>query len=168
MTIKTLRLFLCLAFLACPLLGVMASMSPASDEVEPQILVLEFVNGDLVEYELAEKPVVKFSGDNLEVVSAAASAEYASADVKKFYFTLISTSIETATGSVLRFQYTDNENVTVSGTTAKTVLLYDASGRLVGRQSVSDGMAKVSLSALSPGVYILKLDNEQNIKIIRR
>lgn len=155
--------------LCCCLYPPISGVVHATETEQAEFLVLRMANSSTAEFKLSTRPVITFSDGKLLVASEEASAEYAQSDVTEFYFTAISTGIdEKVTGSTMTFSYVDNAHVNIYGTKANSVLLYDANGRLLRRQQVTDGKASIDVSQYAPGVYVLNLTNEHSFKIIKK
>ena len=155
--------------LCCCLYPPISGVVHATETEQAEFLVLRMANSTTAEFKLNTRPVITFSDGKLLVASDEASAEYAQSDVTEFYFTAVSTGIdEKVTGSTMTFSYVDNAHVNIYGTKANSVLLYDANGRLLQRQKVTDGKASIDVSQYAPGVYVLNLTNEHSFKIIKK
>ena len=155
--------------LCCCLYPPISGVVHATETEQAEFLVLRMANSTTAEFKLSTRPVITFSDGKLLVASDEASAEYAQSDVTEFYFTAVSTGIdEKVTGSTMTFSYVDNAHVNIYGTKANSVLLYDANGRLLQRQKVTDGKASIDVSQYAPGVYVLNLTNEHSFKIIKK
>lgn len=131
-------------------------------------LAVKLVDESVVRFVLTDKPVITFEGEQLLIKSDAAEATYARADVAEFYFEPVGTSIERTTTGNLRFSYLDNETVCVEG--GKTALqLYDNSGRLLQAPVSTVGTQQtLSLNGLPTGVYLIKISQQQSIKIFKK
>lgn len=161
-------MFLCLLFLIPGLCVHAQSDGNGDDEAQPEILVLKFSGGGTAEFKLSTKPEITFSADKLKVTSEAVETEYDRTEVTEFVFTSGTSSVGNASAGKLTLTYTDNESVSVTGTKASVAELYSTGGNLLSRQSVSGGSVTVSLQGYAPGVFILKLGNEQTFKIIKK
>ena len=155
--------------LCCCLYPPLSGVIHAAETEQAEFLVLKMSNSTTAEFKLSTCPVISFSDDKLLVASDEASTEYAQSDVTEFYFTAVSTGIDQkVAGPTMTFSYVDNAHVNIYGTKANSVLLYDANGRLLRRQQVTDGKASIDVSQYAPGVYVLNLTNEHSFKIIKK
>lgn len=131
-------------------------------------LAIKLVDESIVRFVLTDKPVISFEGEQLLVKSDAAEAAYARADVAEFYFEPEGTSVDHATADNLRFSYLDNETVSVEGSKSP-LRLYDNSGRLLQAPVSTTGTKQtLSLNGLPAGVYLVKISQQQTIKIFKK
>ena len=131
-------------------------------------LAIKLVDESVVRFALTDKPAISFEGDQLLVKSDVAEAAYARTDVAEFYFEPVGTSIGQTTAGQLRLNYLDNETVSVEG--GKSALqLYDHSGRqLQAPVSTVGNKQTLSLNGLPAGVYLIKISQQQTIKIFKK
>lgn len=135
----------------------------------PVYLVVSMANGDLHEYELAQKPAVAFLGATLKVTSGQIEQDFPAEEVTGFHFSLTSTDINRAEGhKVVRLRFTDNDHVVLGGLPAGRVRLFSAAGRLMRTVTVSEGAATVNLSGLASGSYVLAAEGMSSIKISKK
>lgn len=140
----------------------------AQEDEKVSVLVLELTDETSVMFQLAEKPTLSFSGQQVMVNAESAQATYPLSEVKDFHFSEVSTGIDAPAANQLVIRYLDNENVQVTGTTARSAALYNTNGQLVGNHAVKDGCVNISLKGCAPGIYLLKLNLTPTIKIIKR
>ncbi len=134
-----------------------------------EYLVLKFGDGSQQEYLLADKPSIIFSGDKLIVVSESVTAEFERAAVKEFCFTLLSTGITNpAAKQTVFIEYTDNENIYLSGLDGGEVVLYDTAGRMIDSQRASGDRVRLSLKGAPGGTYLLSYGKTYTIKILKK
>lgn len=114
-----------------------------------QTLNIHTTTQGTVSFAFATKPVVTFvAPETLKVVSATMTVEFPYADVEKLTFT------DTATGV---------ESLSVSEAIGG-VSVYDLSGKLVLQVANADGTARLDLSSLRPGIYVVK-DGRRSYKV---
>ena len=114
-----------------------------------QTLNIHTTTQGTVSFAFATKPVVTFvAPETLKVVSATMTVEFPYADIEKLTFS------DTATGV---------ESLSVSEATG-VVSVYDLSGKLVLQDANADGTARLNLSSLRPGVYVVK-DGRRSYKV---
>jgi hypothetical protein len=114
-----------------------------------QTLNIHTTTQGTVSFAFATKPVVTFvAPETLKVVSATMTVEFPYADIEKLTFS------DTATGV---------ESLSVSEAT-DGVSVYDLSGKLVLQVANADGTARLDLSSLRPGIYVVK-DGRRSYKV---
>lgn len=140
-----------------------------ADTMPRQALVLKFVDDATASFFLADKPEVGFTDGKLTVTSNFVATEYEQSAVEEFYFDyVVPTAIAGTEGKAFSFTYDDNRIVKVSGVKATEAALYAADGTLVMRKRVADGAVVLNLDNCKHGVYVLKLENEQTFKLIKK
>ena len=154
---KEKLLKLLFAFLAC-----CSSAAHAADGESAEILVLKFADARTVKFLLADKPEISFADGKLIVTSQSLTTNYEQSQVVEFHFTSVALGVDKNMADL------DNTSVSVSGTHARSISLYDISGRLVKRQHVEQGCVNVSLEGCTPGTYILNLEGEHSFKIVKK
>ena len=160
---KEKLLKLLFAFLAC-----CSSAANAADGESAEILVLKFADARTVKFLLADKPEISFADGKLIVTSQSLTTNYEQSQVVEFHFTSVALGVDKNIADDFSFSYLDNTSVSVSGTHARSVSLYDISGRLVKRQHVEQGCVNVSREGCTPGTYILNLEGEHSFKIVKK
>ena len=131
-------------------------------------LAIKLVDESVVRFALTDKPAISFEGDQLLVKSDVAEAAYDRTDVAEFYFEPVGTSIGQTTAGQLRFSYLDNETVSVEGA-SEALRLYDQGGRLLQAPVSTVGNKQtLSLNGLPAGVYLIKISQQQTIKIFKK
>lgn len=147
-----------------------ALMPLGSQAAEPETktaLVVTYTWGAEEVFFLSDKPEISFGGDKLKITAPDVVAERGFADIETFTFAQRPTvSIENVTESVT-FQFTDGENVTVTGVAAGApCAIYDTRGvRVASMEADSQGRMSASLSSLPKGVYILTVNNTKTYKL---
>ena len=103
----------------------------------------------VVSFAFADKPEITFPcADSLSVTSATLTVEFPYAEIEKITFT-------DGVDAVESFVVRDGVD---------RVLIYDLSGKLVSQSKASRGRARVDLSPLRPGVYVVK-DGKRTYKV---
>lgn len=149
-------------------LALLATIASANAEVLIVEHAKEATHAEKVSYDLGDKPVITFSGNNLLVKTDKASAEFPLATVVKYYFAESDpTGLSDATEK-LPFIFTTEEGIQmVNCQPNMPVALFSVSGQLIKRyQTDSEGSLEINLSNQSKGVYLIKLSNT-TIKVIR-
>lgn len=134
-------------------------------------LVVELISGDTHEYAMKEQPVVTFVDGGVRIDAIEGTAFYPRSEFGRFYFNEVNgpeNSVEEIAADV-NFRFLDRDNVAVSFTPDEDtrIMLFDMSGRIISETKAVDGEAIVSLSGLTPGIYILYTHN-RSIKITKK
>ena len=117
-----------------------------------QTLNIHTTSQGIVSFAFEERPAVTFDEPEvMKVSSDRLTLEFPFSDVEKITFA------DDATGIA---SLTVRDGIT-------SVSIYDLSGRIVSRHDAKDGAATLSLTALPPGVYVVK-DGRRTYKIRRR
>lgn len=166
---KSLRKKLLLSFIA-----LMACMGAKSQDIG-YVMRVNLTDGTVDEYLVADHPTVSFGKDKVTVQSASVWATYATGDVKEYTFVdANATSIEGTTSTEhkadVSITYVDGENVIIRGINPNTpVRVYSLDGQMQKAVTThtTDGV-NISLSPLSVGTYIININNEKSIKVLKR
>lgn len=154
---------LCMAvmFSVCSFLGAKA---------EGKALFIEGTDGSKTAFVLSEKPEVTFVGKVLRVSVNGKNTDFEISGVKQFRFNDAATDIEMLKADDTKIFYQLGDKVIIEGIRANVpVQLYSVSGTLLkGRVSFSDDHAEVSFTSLPKGIYLIKISNQQTIKIYRK
>lgn len=137
---------------------------------EGKTLVVELVNGKTEIYNLSEKPVLSVNGSKLKVETNMIETSYERAYITKFYFTDAATDISDSKGTIYKFSQTADDTYIMSNVSEKlTVTVYDISGKQFDNSvtRIGDNIV-VTLNNCPKGIYIIKVGNKQNIKVIRK
>lgn len=142
-------------------------MSINAQELE-KALIVEMKNGEMAAFTLVQdNPKIRFANDSLVVSTSSFEFKYATSSVQRYTFGMAKSSgINTPKVDAYSF---DGENMTLNvGKPYSTVIVYSVDGKAVAKAtSEENGIAKVSLSGLSAGVYIVS-SNNFSTKIIKR
>ena len=115
-------------------------------------MVIYFKNGEQVNFIIKENPVVTFNGKNIRVKTKIYTVECLRSEIEDIRFEEISTNVEV-------IDYHGNGTMTI----------FDASGRIVSLvNSDSPKADKCLLESFKPGLYIIKLPNQQTIKMMKK
>lgn len=134
-------------------------------------LVIEMNNSKQHSYSLSDKPVITFDNNRLFIKTDKIELDYPIEDILKYYFTeLDETGVEDIKNYTdkIHFIYTNPDFLSIEGVVGDAdIKVYDISGRVCDVNSTkSDNCAKIELSTLHKGVYIIKVNNH-SFKIIR-
>lgn len=133
-----------------------------------ETLVFDFYDGTQTEFMLSEKPSVIFEEGKVSVEAGTTITSYDMARVSGYHFSDIPTVIKGSEKKTLSLHFTDNANITIDGTTAKSASLYDMSGKLLTTQGVKGGSITLSVADAAKGVYIVKLSDGQSFKLLKK
>ena len=134
-----------------------------------ETLIVKLKNGSETAFFLKDKPQVKFEGTNLKVTSSAGDTTFALADVLRFTYDKRDTSginetIKEPTGVIFK----DDVLVVSQLKVNAVVSVYGLDGILVRQwKAPHAGTFRLSLSELSSGLYLVKVDNI-TYKIMKR
>ena len=132
-------------------------------------LVVELTNGQTANYLLQDKPTLTVAGTQLKIATATVQASYERSEVKKFYFTTESTSVNEIVKNAFVYKQTDANHLEISGLSEdERITVCDMAGRTMGTVSQTNGAALISLSGHQRGVYLIKVGNSQTIKFIKK
>jgi hypothetical protein len=157
------------AYLVTPPVAGLADSNPDEPQVEGNTLVVLTKNGVQTTYLLSEKPEVRFTGENLRVISTRADVTYKISDILRFtYIKRNSSGIDNVIDDPAEVECQDGTLVISKLKANATVDIYSPEGKLVRRlQARHTGTYRLSLSELPQGVYIVKADNV-SYKIMKR
>lgn len=140
-------------------------------------LVVEKVDGSSVDFVLSEHPSVSMTGDKVSVsTNGSNGVEYEVEEVKKFYFKLydpaesVEEKLVEGKKESLRVKSVDGQTVTITGTSVTDhLMLYTSDGRQVQRGiSASEGETCIRIGSLEKGLYLIKVNDKQTFKILKR
>lgn len=131
-------------------------------------LVVHLQNGQRDVYLLNDKPEVRFPGGTVSVSSNSLNADYSFAEFEAFSFEMVDSegiSSVLADGDI-SIDYLSKERIKVTG--ANRLVLFDLTG-VVQQAAIitSDQGTIVDLSNLPAGTYVLNINNQKTIKILR-
>ncbi len=114
-----------------------------------QALNIHTTSQGVVSFEFAQKPIVTFvAPETLVVKSETMTVEFPFAEVEKLTFEDLPTAVEALSVS----EATD------------AVSVYDISGKFVLQSKNANGTARIDLSPLRPGIYVVK-DGRRSYKV---
>ena len=133
-------------------------------------LVIELANGKTEIYNLSEKPVLSMNGSKLKVETNMVETSYERTYITKFYFTDAATGISDSKSTSFEFSQTGDDEFTLSNVSENLIVtVYDISGKQIVNSVTRNGEnVIVSLNSCPKGIYIIKVGNKQNIKVIRK
>ncbi|MCI6823559.1 MAG: T9SS type A sorting domain-containing protein [Bacteroidales bacterium] len=135
-------------------------------------LVVQLADGSTTVYALSQQPVVAFEGDNLVITAGNANATFARAEVTQFFFRPVGTGIGKVSSGDLerRVRFAAPDLIVVSGIAEDDALrVVTVEGRTAAATiDRTAGIANISLAGLPTGVYILKINQTDTIKIFKK
>ena len=144
----------------------------AQAKSEYSTLVVETKSGTKLELSLKDKPKVNIGSKEFTIHCGDDVTSYVHEEVRKFYFIpYTATSIEAPVAkNTIRVSMIDQSKVVVSGISdAGKVRLYTLDGKAVAIEASSnDDELIIDWDALTPGTYILNIDNKQTFKLLKR
>lgn len=144
----------------------------AQAKSEYSTLVVETKSGTKLEISLQNKPEVSINNKEFIIYSGDEVTSYIHEAVRKFYFKPYSaTNIDAPVAkNTISIVMLDQSKVVISGVSEESkVRLYTLNGQaLPVVSSTSDNVLTVSLDELTPGTYILNIDNKQTFKLLKR
>ncbi len=153
------------------LFALVATMTIKANN-EYSTLVVETKSGTTLEFFLKERPHVGINSKNFVITCGEEVTNYVHEEVRKFYFKPYSaTNIEApVTKNTIRISMLDQSKVVISGVKEPSkVRMYTLDGKSIAIEtSTNDDTLTVSLDALTPGTYILNIDNIQTFKLLKR
>ena len=104
-------------------------------------LVVELTNGQTANYLLQDKPTLTMDGTQLKIATATVQASYERAEVKRFYFTTESTSVNEIVKNAMVYRQIDANHLEISGLSGdERITVCDMAGRTVGAISQTNGI----------------------------
>ena len=162
------------ALLGLMMLAPTVAHAAAGDKVI-DMLVLKMSDESTKLFALDSLPTITLADGKFSVTSGSVTTDYEQSEVTEYYFEKVDsatadsvTAISGPTKSRFTLTYLDNDHVVITGTQARRALLYTQGGQLVATRPTAGGSVTVSLSALQPGLYVLRLENEHSFKIIKK
>lgn len=135
-------------------------------------LVVETKSGTKLEISLQKKPEVSINDKEFIIYSGDQVTSYIHEAVRKFYFKPYSaTNIDAPVAkNTIRIVMHNQSKVVIDGVGEQSkVRLYSLNGQaLPVVSSTSNNVLTVSLDELTPGTYILNIDNKQTFKLLKR
>lgn len=131
-------------------------------------LVVHLQNGHRDVYLLSDKPEVRFPGGAVSVTSNSLSADYSFAEFKDFCFEMVDSEgiASVLADGDISIDYLSKERIKVTG--VNRLVLFDLNGVVQQAANItSDQGTIVDLSDLPAGTYVLNINNQKTIKILR-
>lgn len=137
-------------------------------EDSKECLIVHMHGGSRISYVLEDTPVVTFEGENLHVEASQLSDDHKLAEVEKFTFENMA-ALPLVQADEWRITISDH-NMTLEGVTPLIhVTLSDIQGRTIAATNANtEGIASLSLSGISKGVYIVSTSDGKSFKIFTK
>lgn len=137
---------------------------------EESTLVVELSNGNKSYFKLQEKPIVRMSDGRVYIESNMVETGFLTSNVVKFYFSSDETAVEDIARDDFLFTQSGNNQYNISNIYERyQIIVCDSAGRLFNScVSLNGNEAQISLEGCPEGIYIIKVGNKQNIKVIRK
>lgn len=167
-----------LTVLVPAVVGCLVTALPAAAQGEEEVtpsqyaFIVETNDGVTVSYTLDKEPVLSHDGENFVLQTSESTVYYSPAEVAHFRLAKVEkpeTGLdETLAEESATWSYTGETLAFRGATPGDTVLVYSTDGRQVLSGTVgNDGSALVSVSSLTPGVYVITLSNH-SYKIVKK
>lgn len=145
----------------------------APQVVTPKVylLVIEFIDGTNASFSLSKKPLLTFADHKLCVSVEGQMSVFELSDVENFHFVEETSGINTPKSEDdITIIWQGDDRVIISGADlSPKVCLYDIESKYYpNRITVIGNLSEVSLSYLPKGIYLLKINNQRTLKIIRK
>ena len=135
-------------------------------------LIIEFKDGKTQKFQLSTRPNMTFQGDQFVVAQGSSNVEFSFSDVAGFSFgDKNSSGMNTLRDNNLSFSYIDNQYFVIyggNGMTSVEVISTDGKRQPCNVSRLEGNALSVSLSNLRSGVYLVKVNNKDVFKIVRK
>lgn len=169
-TVSFMRIRILQVLLGLMMMAPMVTRAADGDKVV-DVLVLKMADETTELFVLDDHPTITLADGKFTVTSASVNTDYNLSDVTEYYFEKVDTmalGVEKLEKANFTLTYTDNTHVRVTGTKARVAQLYSLVGQLLTTRPTTNGTVTMSLAECKPGVYVLRLENNRSIKIIRK
>lgn len=131
-------------------------------------LTVTLADGTQHVYQLSERPEMLWEGDNIIISTATTELKVPRTDLKGFSVHE-SAAIEAFKNGGSRVTISDDGQLQAEGLKAGSKLsIYDAAGHLLSQQTIAaNGRATVNLSHRPKGSYLVKIDHQPTLKIMK-
>jgi len=141
----------------------------AADTSEYSILVVQLKSGKYDVYQLDTKPKITYEGSEMVMKSGLVETRYERSQVKNLNFGDETTGINPSRTGEFGFAFSGNEALIEGIGTNGTVRVFGIGGQLITTSRASDdGTVRLSFSNLSTGTYVIDINREKTIKIMKR
>lgn len=130
-------------------------------------LIIHFKDGSKTSFVLADKPSVSFVDNNVRVRAQHVDTDFDASTVVKFSFGDETSSVGKVEADEIRFTIPDADHVMAEGLKAgESVTVVSVEGRIVKAvRADAAGNARIELTGLASGVYVIATESGKNIKI---
>lgn len=151
--------------MALLLIGILT----AADTSGYTVLVVQLKDGKYDVYQLDTKPVMTYEGSQMVLKTDLMEAQYERSAVRNINFGDEATGVVSAKKETFKFAFSGNE-VRIEGLAPNGVVrVSDMGGRLVATaRPTADGTVRVPLGGFGNGTYVINIDRQKTIKVIKR
>ena len=148
-----------------PLLLILSLLSALSAYADDASVVIKQKSGGETVLQLANNPVITFSGEDMVVTTDLTSISIPLADVDSYTFSDGTSGIKPVKSAP---QFADGHIILSGMAAGAEVSVYTPDGRLFSRQRADgSGRADISLASLPKGMYVVRTQ-DNSIKIINK
>ncbi len=147
---------------------IISALCTFSACAELNYLNVSLRSGTVDVYALAEKPVISVvDGATILIKSPEVETTYNVGDIVSYSFSKDASGvIDAVDNKNFGFKYAENL-IEVTGD-VKSVALYDIQGRILKTVACNSTLTQVRLDDLNAGVYVVVINNQQSIKIVKK
>lgn len=141
---------------------------------ESHAMCVNLADGKVDTYVVKEQLKVSLLNGEVNVTSSTLSTVYDVDDVVNYTFLNVATGIDDGPladkdADGIKVVYLDNETVAIYGTDADGVKVYSAGGVSVKADATERvGGVAVSLRSLPAGTYIISINKEKSVKVVKK
>lgn len=152
-----------LLFVACCMAAPSIGMSGTMNNLK-----VECESGEVLLFPLEKEPLVTLSSNSLKISCEDSVYVQEISKVKSWGYVELHTGvIETPAGKVYNVIVSHN-SATVTSSQLKSLRLFGINGSLLGVARAVDGEATISLTSVPQGTYILQINEETSVKILKK
>ena len=139
-------------------------------QTSQKVLVMELTDGRIFTYALKEKPELSVKGKSIIISSSTVSAEYARADISEFRFDDIANSVRVIKTNEVEIVEMSGDRLTLNAKDNDiSIQVFDINGQESHLSATkSNDMISIDLGTCAKGTYIIKINNKQSFKFIKR
>lgn len=141
----------------------------AADTSEYTVLVVQMKDGKYDVYQLDTKPVMTYDGSQMVLKTGLVETRYERSAVRNINFGDETTDVVSAKKETFKFAFSGNE-VRIDGLAPNGVVrVSDIGGRLVATaRPTANGTVSIQLGGFGNGTYVINIDRQKTIKVIKR
>jgi len=144
------------------------AMNAQAQTAAQNTLTLTLADGTQHVLQLSERPELLWEGDDIIISAGNTELSIPRTDFRGFSVS-DEDAIKTVNNGGSKVAVDANGQLQAEGLKAGTLIrVYDSSGRLVSQQTVaSNGRSTLRIAGKSSGTFIVKIDNQPSIKIVK-